>query len=144
LKGLATPSAKSATRGESAPVHKKYALNDENEVSLFLRAAEGAKLLHQTPEGSGVPDKLQVPGKKDRSAPEDKQLFLLAMQRIGTTLRDTRPDQEHEEAKRRSPTSRMKQLKRGTLHIGQELDLHGFFKDEALMRLKHFIANAFS
>jgi len=144
LKGLATPPAKSATRSESSPVHKKNTLNNKNEALLFLRAAEGAKPLHQIPEGSGVPDKLQVPEKTAGSAPEDKQLFLLAMQRIGTTLKDTRPDQDKVEAERRSPTNRMKLLKRGTLRIGQELDLHGFFKDEALARLKHFIANAFS
>jgi DNA-nicking Smr family endonuclease len=36
----------------------------------------------------------------------------------------------------------MRQLKRGTLRIGAELDLHGFVKDEALRRLEHFIASA--
>ena len=37
----------------------------------------------------------------------------------------------------------MRQLKRGTIKITEELDLHGFMKDEALVRLDHFIASAF-
>jgi DNA-nicking Smr family endonuclease len=43
---------------------------------------------------------------------------------------------------RRSASSRMKQLRRGTIRIGQELDLHGFLRDEALKRLGHFIDSA--
>jgi DNA-nicking Smr family endonuclease len=38
----------------------------------------------------------------------------------------------------------MRQLKRGAIRISQELDLHGFLKDEALKRLERFLANAFS
>ena len=38
----------------------------------------------------------------------------------------------------------MRQLKRGTIRISEELDLHGFLKDEALKRLEHFIANAYA
>lgn len=33
----------------------------------------------------------------------------------------------------------MRQLKRGTIRISQELDLHGFLKDEALVRLEQFV-----
>ncbi len=36
----------------------------------------------------------------------------------------------------------MRQLKRGTVRISQELDLHGYLKDEALVRLEQFIADA--
>jgi DNA-nicking Smr family endonuclease len=38
----------------------------------------------------------------------------------------------------------MRQLKRGTIRISAELDLHGFLKDEALARLEHFISDAYS
>jgi DNA-nicking Smr family endonuclease len=36
----------------------------------------------------------------------------------------------------------MKLLKRGTIRISEELDLHGYLKDEALQRLEHFITGA--
>jgi DNA-nicking Smr family endonuclease len=38
----------------------------------------------------------------------------------------------------------MRQLRRGTIRIGEELDLHGYLKDEALRRLEHFIMNAYA
>ena len=38
----------------------------------------------------------------------------------------------------------MRQLKRGTIRISGELDLHGFLKDDALRRLEHFIASAYA
>jgi len=144
LKGFAPPPAARAKHGAPPPARTKSVINDEDESSLFLRAAEGAKLLHHAPEGTDAGAKRTAPEKTCRSVPEDSQLFLSAMQKIGTTFRDTLPGQELEEAERRSPTSRMKQLKRGTLRIGQELDLHGFLKDAALERLERFIANAFS
>jgi DNA-nicking Smr family endonuclease len=65
------------------------------------------------------------------------------MKKIGTTFRDILPEREIEkDTVQRSPTSRMRQLKRGKLRINQELDLHGFLKDEALMRLEQFVAAA--
>ena len=144
LKGFAPPRAPRSKTSAPAPVRTKTAAGDEDESSLFLRAVEGAKLLHHTPEGSVAPVTRTLPEGTMKSAPEDAQLFLSAMQKIGTSFRETLPEQELEEAERRSPTSRMKQLKRGTLRIAQELDLHGFLKDEALVRLEHFIAAAFS
>lgn len=144
LKGFAPPAAPRAKSSAPAPVRAKTVAGDEDEAALFLRATEGAKQLHRAPEGTSAPVARPVPERAVKSAPEDDQLFLAAMQKIGTTFRVSLPEPEDEETKRRSPTSRMKQLKRGTLRLGQELDLHGFLRDEALARLEHFIANAFS
>jgi DNA-nicking Smr family endonuclease len=60
-----------------------------------------------------------------------------------TTFRAEAPEPE-DAGPSRSPSSRMRQLKRGTIHIGGELDLHGFLKDEALKRLEHFITSAYA
>jgi DNA-nicking Smr family endonuclease len=79
------------------------------------------------------------PGGADR---DEEQLFLQAVQKIGTTRTFAKPEPE-EEPPRRSASSRMRQLKRGTIKITEELDLHGFMKDEALVRLDRFIASAF-
>jgi DNA-nicking Smr family endonuclease len=141
LKGVAPLPPSGAKQHVPSPMRTRTAAGDEDESSLFLRAAEGAKPLHRPPGGTA---KNPAPEKTDQSAPEDNQLFLSAMQKIGATFRDTLSEQEVPEGGRRSPTSRMKQLKRGTLRIGQELDLHGFLRDEALTRLAHFIADASS
>jgi len=142
LKGLAASPPPSAAKKKTAPsVHPKTAGSDEDDASLFLRAAEGAKRLDRAPDASGVSAAGQAP-QKPAAEPEDSQLFLAAMQKIGTTFRDTVPEQELPEQSRRSSTSRMRQLKRGTIRISQELDLHGFLKDEALARLERLVADA--
>ena len=38
----------------------------------------------------------------------------------------------------------MRLLKRGTIRISRELDLHGFHRDEALQQLRSFIVDAYN
>jgi DNA-nicking Smr family endonuclease len=142
LKGL-VPSAAVPTKKSTTPqVRKKVHSNDEDDASLFLCAAEGAKRFGHAPDARYESATGQGPKKTTVCAPEDNRLFLVAMQKIGANVHDASPERELEDAERRSPTSRMRQLKRGTLRIGRELDLHGFLKDEALMRLEQFIGAA--
>ncbi len=144
LKGL-VPSTTFPTKKSITPkVLKKIRGNDEDDASLFFQAAVGAKRFVDAPDAHGGSADRQGSGKTKVSAPEDSRLFLAAMQKIGTSLRDTLPERELEVADRRTPTSRMRQLKRGTVRINQELDLHGFLKDEAIMRLEQFVAAACS
>ncbi len=109
----------------------------------FFARAEGTKRFGNAPDSPPVTAG-QSPEKTVVRAPDDSQLFLAAMQKIGTTFHDTMPEREPEEAEQRSSTSRMRQLKRGTIRISQELDLHGFLKDEALVQLEQFVAAACS
>lgn len=95
-------------------------------------------------ETDAGPRRQPTPDKQDAALPEDSELFLKAMQKIGTTFAGRQPEEEELDGQqRRSPTSRMRQLKRGSIRIGDELDLHGFLKDEALARLERFIASAY-
>ena len=144
LKGLVPSPALPVKKSITAKAGKKILGNDEDEASLFLRAVEGAKRVGQAPD---VPDVSAArSGRKKTAVPgtEDNELFLTAMQQIGKTLRDTAQKPEREEAGQRSPSSRLRQLKLGEIHIGRELDLHGFLKEEALMRLEQFVAAASS
>jgi DNA-nicking Smr family endonuclease len=141
LKGLAPSTPLPSKKTIPPQVRKKIDSNDEDDASLFLRAAEGAKRFGHVPDSPAVTAG-QDSGKTMVRAPEDSQLFLAAMKKIGTAFHETLPEQEPEEAGQRSPTSRMRQLKRGSLRISQELDLHGFLKDEALARLEHFVYDA--
>jgi DNA-nicking Smr family endonuclease len=125
-------------------VRKKTNASDEDDASLFLRAAEGSKKFgNEADEHPGTAAR-QGSKKIPVHAPEDSRLFLAAMQKIGTTFRETLPERELEEVERRKPSSRMRQMKRGTIRISRELDLHGFLKHEALIRLERFVAAACS
>ncbi|HAK60118.1 MAG TPA: hypothetical protein DCO77_07010, partial [Nitrospiraceae bacterium] len=63
--------------------------------------------------------------------------------RDGRGVKDERSGHEDESRKQQSSPTRMRQLKRGTIRINGELDLHGYFKDEALVHLEQFIADAY-
>jgi DNA-nicking Smr family endonuclease len=66
------------------------------------------------------------------------------MRNIGTTAHPDLEDEEDAGGHRRSASSRMKQLKRGTIRISAELDLHGYLRDEAIQQLNRFITAAFT
>jgi DNA-nicking Smr family endonuclease len=140
LKGLA-PSIPVPAKKTTPPEARKKIDSNDDDASLFLRAAEGAKRFGHAPDSPSVTGG-KCPGKTVVRAPEDSRLFLAAMMKIGTAFHETLPERELEESERRSPTSRMRQLKRGVIRISEELDLHGFLKDEALARLEQFIAAA--
>jgi DNA-nicking Smr family endonuclease len=145
LKGRVPSTDVRAIKNTAPPVRKKIHASNEDDVTLFLRATEGAKRFNHAPDEHDVSvNERQCPKKAVVRGLDETRLFLAAMQKIGTTFRDPLPERELEESERRSPTSRRRQLKRGTICIGQELDLHGFLKDEALMRLEQFVAAACS
>src|SRR5271169_1103874 len=111
LKGF-SPSSPSAVK-KTAPHRKKDELH-EDESELFLRAVSGARKI----DGKVVTniEKIVKQGKTalsgDAAAIQDSELFLSAMQNIGTTLKDIRQqEQEILEPTRRSMSSRLRQLK---------------------------------
>lgn len=144
LKGLVPKTAVFARKSTVPRTHKTIQSNDEDDASLFLRAAEGAKRVVHDPDVHDDPASRQGKTKTAVRAPEDSRLFLAAMQKIGATEGDILPEREYDDAEQRSPTSRMRQLKRGTIRISRHLDLHGYLKDEALMLLEQFVAVACS
>ena len=116
---------------------------DEDDAALFLDAVSGAKRIDPSAEHeSALSGRGQV---RTPSPPDDDgsaTLFLTAMDTIGTvTMRDNAVEPD-EAMTPRSSSRRMKQLKRGTIRISQELDLHGCLRDEALRQLERFIADA--
>jgi DNA-nicking Smr family endonuclease len=140
LKGF-TPQTPSTKKAGTLPQIKVR--QSEDDSALFLRAVSGARRLEGDDEPAAVPVNPKTPETRDLAATEDRQLFLKAMQKIGTKLADRQSEEEELDGpQRRSPTSRMRQLKRGSISIGDELDLHGFLRDEALARLEHFVTSA--
>lgn len=138
-----SPEAKKKAPSPPA-TRSKNAEEGQHDTALFLRAVADVnrKGLPTDDPDSQVTFK-QTPGRQLRKElqEEEKQLFLRAMEKIGTNVPEKNRE---EELPRHQPSSnRMRQLKRGAIRIQQELDLHGQIKDEALVSLEQFIAGAY-
>jgi len=140
LKGI-TPTAPAPP----ATAPKAFSREDhEGDDELFLRSVSGTRRLGTEGEQEPGPPSPVIAGPQPGDEEDNRELFLQAMDAFNTTtFRAEAPGTEDAEPSR-SPSSRMRQLKRGTMHIGEELDLHGFLKDDALERLEHFIADAYA
>ncbi len=130
-----------APRQPPAPPSVKAPHEDDEE--LFRRAMSGARRI------AGDAEELHSAGKQEpgqapatEPAPDEQELFLKAMLKMGSTLRLPEAESDPEDQPRQSSSARMKQFKRGTIRIGAELDLHGCLRDEALAKLKQFLGAA--
>jgi DNA-nicking Smr family endonuclease len=141
LKGLKPAAAPAQGRKSAAPARAEKSGDD---TALFLRSVQGVKSINPPSEAQPEAVKHNVAEKLRSTDQDEQQLFLKAMQKIGTAFPDARHEPEADEPPRRSASSRMRQLKRGTIRINEELDLHGHSKDEALVKLAHFITAAYS
>jgi len=141
LKGFAPRSGSACERSRTPVMSSKCEVTQDDEKALFLNAVEGTRRLGKTQKYVAPTDQ-----NSDRKGSErnDDKLFLAAMQNIGTTIKPGVNEPEIKETRNRSTTNRMRLLKKGTIRIGQELDLHGFLRDEALQRLHSFIMHAFN
>ncbi len=124
----------------STPKRKEKA---DDDTDLFLRAVHGAKAIKHRSENEPDEMKHKAVGKQQGEDGDEQQLFLQAIQKIGTTFHDEPQKTNRDEPERRSVSSRIRQLKRGTMNLSDELDLHGYAKDEALRRLEQFIVGAY-
>ncbi len=142
LKGFAPKQVPQEKKQAAPPLRPAKAHQDEDDASLFLRAVDGAKRIDPV---STVPDVFPASAasspRAEAQAQGDQQLFLQAMQKIGAMVRDDEP--EEDVCARSTASSRMRQLKKGAIRISEELDLHGYLRDEALKRLARFISNAY-
>ncbi len=132
--------ASAPAKPKPAPVQKE---KQEDAEELFLRSVAGARPIDPDAAKAEAPERGQPrPGRvsDDRN---EQELFLHAMQKIGATFREPKPEPDKDEPPVRSSSSRMKQLKRGTIAIRGELDLHGYLREEALARLEQFITQAY-
>ncbi len=134
-----------ATEKKEAP-RRKNNEPPENESELFFRAVTGTRKIdsEEVAAAGNVAPEGQAPQQERVAILKDRELFLKAMQKIGTNFKELH-QQERDPVgpQRRSSSSRVRQLKRGTIRISKELDLHGYLRDEALKLLEQFISGAF-
>ena len=140
LKGVTPKAPSPPTTAPKASSREDHEGDDE----LFLRSVSGTMRIDteggQEPGPPSPGTMRQQPGDEENN----RELFLQAMGALNTTTFRAEAPEPEDAGPSRSPSSRMRQLKRGTIHIGEELDLHGFLKDEALKRLEHFITSAYA
>lgn len=144
LKGVAVNPSKRTVTAPLTTVPDEQA----DDADLFARSVRGARPIARNEEEDARPARVPGSAASARKIPEDENeggLFLKAMTAIGAqTVRERQGEDEElsGDAPPRSSSSRLRQLKKGSLRIAQELDLHGSLREEALRRLQHFIAGA--
>ncbi|HAS55031.1 MAG TPA: DNA mismatch repair protein MutS [Nitrospiraceae bacterium] len=117
---------------------------DIDDDELFLRSGGDVKRTGTRPvaKRTGKRTATTKPGGAEKAEEKDRDLFLQELTKLGPSFREQAPAVDEEELHHASAAGRMRQLKRGTISISEELDLHGMPKDEALHRLGHFISSA--
>ena len=140
LKGVTPKAPSPPTMAPKASSREDRESDDE----LFLRSVSGTRRIDTEGEQETGPPSPGIAGPQPGDEENNRELFLQAMGALNTTTFRAEAPEPEDAGPSRSPSSRMRQLKRGTIHISEELDLHGFLKDEALKRLEYVITNAYA
>ncbi len=132
----------------AAAPKKATAGQEDDDADLFALSMRGARpIVRDEEETEGAGFQPQEKPQRETREEADTGLFLRAMTTFGTaTIRERTADDEGTDADgpRRSQSGRMRQLKKGTVRIARELDLHGSLRDEAVRKLQQFIAGAYA
>jgi len=143
LKGVqAKPAEPAPAKTKEQPVKKGIETDD---MDLFLLAMSGVEKIGAR-QDKPIQEKLDAPPVKAvvrKIEASEQQLFLEAINglKLDVKFHDELPDEPL--PTKPGSASRMKQLRRGTIRIDYELDLHGLTKDEALDGLNSFIKGAY-
>jgi DNA-nicking Smr family endonuclease len=116
--------------------------SDEDDAAIFQRAVANVKRLH--------PSEKQVENKKKEIPPgrkleeEERSVFLKEVEKLllDVKFQDELPDDVT--PLRKPASNRQRELEKGSIRIGLELDLHGLTRDEALTSLDRFISGAYN
>ncbi len=114
----------------------------DDDALVFLRAVSDVKRIHSQKAAAGQ-EKKKAPPRKEL-AEEERRVFLKEVERLqlDVKFRDELP--EDVTPLRPAASNRLRDLKRGAIRIGLELDLHGLTREEALANLARFISGAYN
>jgi DNA-nicking Smr family endonuclease len=115
---------------------------EEDGDLLFLRAMAAVRPMQSSKNRPlGTPPAALPEQPAVLTAPEQQE-FLAALRqlRLDVSFRDSLPGDA--DPKRPKTVDRLHQLKRGTIKLDYELDLHGLTRDEAMDSLAAFVASA--
>lgn len=140
LKGFQAD-AREPERKKVAPIPPP-APSEPDDAIIFLRAVADVKRLHQR-ENAAKEQKKAAPTVRKLDE-EEQRVFLREIEKmqLDVKFRDELP--EDVTPLRHAGSNRLRELKRGAIRIGLELDLHGLTREEALSSLDRFIAGAYN
>lgn len=143
LKGIAPCTSPGGGRIEKKALRHCRRIAHEDDEALFLQAMQGARRIGDAGESSEPLTEPPVRKRTDLREQHEHHLFLSAIKKIGANITDANQEEDSDESEPRSTTSRLRQVKRGSIRITRQLDLHGFSRDEALQLLSDFIVKAY-
>lgn len=142
-KAPAPPARQGASKAKPAAPQKPAKSREEMEDDLlFFDAMAGVQRL----DPSAAPP-AQVKAHQEvrtQRNTEDAELFLKAIEALRMDVRFTDQLPESDEQPRPAPVNRLRQLRRGSIRIDLQLDLHGLTKEEALENLARFVRGAYN
>ena len=136
---LAVTTAPGKLRPET-PVPPPKAVAEPDDSDMFLRAMSGVKQLDTAASVPRMPR--QAPVEPRKIDDDERLVFLKALEELqmDVTFVDELPDDQLPLGP--LPVNRMRQLRRGSIRIDYELDLHGLTREEALESLVVFLTGA--
>lgn len=146
LKGV-QPAAPPAPAAKVSPPQVQQPAATAEDGDLFLRAMADVRRMGNPETKSG-----KVPAPQAAIRPvvrrideDERRLFLDTLKglKLDVTFRDGAVEEDDGIPAPQS-VNRMRQLRRGTIRIDYELDLHGLTRDEALEALARFVGGAFN
>jgi DNA-nicking Smr family endonuclease len=143
IKGIDVVPLKPVQVAEPEPAAKS--MQEDGDI-LFLREMAGVRRIRQVRKPvaqprDGVKKKPEPVSREIQAADDELFIETLSRMRMDVRFSDEIPEPEEPAVPRHS--SRLKQLRRGTIRLDLELDLHGLTRDEALDCLSSFVSAAF-
>ncbi|HJV34895.1 Smr/MutS family protein [Geomonas sp.] len=127
---------------QAAPAKPAKTREEMEEDLLFFEAMAGVQRIGSAPPPPAQV-KAQAEARGQRNA-EDDQLFMKAIEALKIDVRFADQLPEQDERPHPVPVNRLRQVRRGTIRIDLQLDLHGLTKDEALENLDRFVRGAYN
>jgi DNA-nicking Smr family endonuclease len=142
LKGVKPLPAEPAPATVQKPPPVKQ--SEPDDMDLFLLAMNGVERIDPAPRRKSAEHPVTPQKAVVRKIEESEQkLFLETISNLKLDVRfhDELPEDTPQEKLR--SISRIKQLRRGTIRLDYELDLHGLTRDEAIHALETFVKGAY-
>jgi DNA-nicking Smr family endonuclease len=143
LKGIKPVVTESLAIKVQKPVPVKKAEPDD--MDLFLAAMNGVEKfgsINTTKKPLQPPPVTPMKAVARKIEESEQKLFLEAIRSLHLDVR-FQDDIQEDAAPAPRPVSRIKQLRRGTIRLDYELDLHGLTREEATHALETFIKGAY-
>lgn len=142
LKGVQTKPAEPLRA--RAPAEKAKPGGEPDDMDLFFLAMSGVERLEaavEKPAKGKAPLPLKAVVRKIEES--EQQVFLDAINGLKLDVKFLEELPEEPAGLKPRAVNRLKQLRRGTIRLDYELDLHGLSEDEALAALDSFVRGAY-